>query len=300
MSLNQPAPVLADEHTVAGGSPVGTSDGPTIALRFAIPTGGLEGDPQPANSDRIIIRLPNFTVPQDYDDAGDFTLTGLPGLAGTNALVDSQVEGAETGEDSATLIFIVPDAVEIPAGSASITINSSAQIMAPDAQGSYNVTLDIQTETGHSGLASTAVDVQNSVMFGEATVTDGGASVEATHATVAKNKEDVASEQIVVTFTTNPDDGTEEKALSVADNDTITIELENFEIPSDLIASNIKISGPITGDTQGEESPAGVSVNGDTVVLMVPDMNDTALQVQNIVDSADETGVEGLCTRTLA
>ena len=141
----------------------------------------------------------------------------------------------------------------------------------------YTVSVDLDRGTGTdvSAVASTTVHVQNPVGFGAARVANDGSSVTATHATLDEYEEDVASGDITVMFMPNPYDG----ALSVDDNDTITIQLQNFQIPAGLSASEISI---MDNTNTGGEAPAGVSVSGDTVMLMVPDMDSDQLLTQTI------------------
>ena len=266
MSLNQPTPVYAQ---VPGGSTVGATGGPMVKLSFNAPTGGL------ATTDTVIIRLPGFGYGSDAGNVDNYTLTGF----GTT---DPNVTTAgSTGGDDVTLTFTVPTAVS--AGTAmSITIEDGAGVTAPTAEGMYTITVDIQQATaGISGIASMMVHVQNSVTFGNANIDDPSVAV-ATHAVLTEEDEDVASGEITVSFLTGNSDGD----LSVDDNDTVTIQLENFQIPSGLSASDISI---MDSDNSGGEMPAGVSVSGDMVELMVPDMDSGMLLTQAIAQGATVT-----------
>ena len=265
LSPNQATPVYA---AVPGGSTVGTMEGPEVMLRFSAPTGGL------VDEDSIIIRMPNFNVTAgSADDADSYEFSGITGVADT----DITAEG--TG-DAATVTIAITDASTVTAGnSVSITILSAAGITAPDAEKYYTITVDIQkADVGISAVATETVHVQNSVRFEAAPIGDG-TSVTASHAMVDEKDEDVPSGEIEVMFDLNPPDG----GLSIDDNDTITIQLENFYIPTSLSASHIKIMAPNeAGDGSNDEPPASVSVSGDTVTLDVPDMDSRALQVQSI------------------
>ena len=264
MSLNQAAPVLADEHTVAGGSTIGTDEGPTVKLEFSSPASGITADSTPADQDKIIIRLPKFDLSEAQDTSTNYGI-----VVDGDAYDTNDYSVAVSNDDKTVTITLTSEDADddiAPGMSVAITIMSGATIDVPDEEGTYPVTLDIEkagTTPDLSNVAMTQVVVQNSVVV--------------TSTMVEEEEEDVASGKITVMFTANMGSG----ALSKDDDDAIMIQLQDFQI-GDINSADVTINN---------QNPDMVRASGDMVTLYVPDMDANMLLTQEIAAGAGVTVV---------
>ena len=242
LSLNSASAVQADEHTVAGGTAL------MAEYSFSAPA-------DMDNGDRIEIDL-----------AAAFTATDGAFTGVTIDVGESSFIGFDPPSIAGNMLGIeLNNQAAIEQGSRiKVSIDGGMTITVPAVEGTYATTAHVNMATGadFENVASMDIVVEN--MVSDVAVT------------VAEMDEDVASGEVMVEFKTNMPGG----ALSMDNNDTIMVMLEDFVLPGSIANADVTIMG---GTNNYEASPRSVNISGDTITLAVPDM-DTNIRTQNLVD----------------